>query len=199
MREITIVGNAALSDDYSMVVDRSDLVVRFNIPRTFNSGSGNRFDIWVIANSAGGSQFAKQKKFLRAVYKDLPSEIWFPRNVEVHRKIRQTHPNGFLGANTEIDFGREILDRNNITTRAVRFDEPFYWNCLRKLKYLTESLDPTMIPSAGFMALIYIVERYKTAKVKLIGFSFEGWRGHPWKTEKKYAKHLEDNGIITII
>tara|TARA_Y100000593_G_C4306314_1_gene335957 strand:+ start:1904 stop:2275 length:372 start_codon:yes stop_codon:yes gene_type:complete len=45
--------------------------------------------------------------------------------------------------------------------------------------------------SVGHKALRHLLKSVKPNCVKLAGFSFNGWAGHPWKAEEKFAYEHE--------
>jgi hypothetical protein len=196
MSRVALVGNAPLTRDYAALVDASDFVVRFNLPLTWGGRGGTRFDAWVIANGNGGRHFAVRRTFAAAPYRSLPSEIWFPRCVEVHRRLREAHADGFLKARAEQDFSRRIVNANGLRQPCTYFDAGFY---RRSLARLGAAADPTMVPSAGFMALTHVLERFEDSTVTLVGFTFQGWPGHPWALEEAFARRLEAEGKLELL
>jgi hypothetical protein len=199
MTEAVIVGNAALGVDRSALVDGADFVVRFNVPRTWGAESGTRFDAWVLANGRAGLHFARQALFLDAPYRDLPREIWFPRAVEVHRELLDAHAGGFAGSLAHDDVSARILRRNRLVQPSLHFDADFYRRCLACLGEEGGLPDPTMIPSAGFLATRHVLETMPGSRVTLIGFTFEGWPGHPWAQEARHIRRLAAAGRLTLL
>jgi hypothetical protein len=196
--EVVLVGNAPLVGDHAALVDAADLVVRFNEPRSWGANGGTRFDAWVIANSVGGRHFAVQQTFAAAPYRDLAREIWLPRAVEVHRELRARHPEAAMSPAAEQDFAGRILARNQLTQPVVRFGADFYRRCLELLQAMPDPPAPTMIPSAGFLALHHVLERHPEARITLVGFTFEGWHGHPWAHEAARVRALAAAGRLTL-
>lgn len=199
---IVLVGNAPLKRDHSSLVDRADLVVRFNIPRTYGAGSGTRFDVWTIANTAGGRQLADSQVFKSAVYKDQPSQLWIPRSVDVHKELRALHTESetLLTSASEIDFSDEIIRANDLKQlNIVRFPANVYWGCLDILRSAATRQERVRIPSTGFLTIYYVLQILSQRPLIVIGFSFEGWNGHPWHLEKKIVQHWADQGMLTLI
>ena len=199
MRSVVIVGNAPLGEDRSALVDRSDFVVRFNVPRTWGAESGTRFDAWVLANGRAGRHFVRRAPFLDAPYRDLPREVWFPRAVEVHRELREAHEGDFVESLAAEDVSARILRRNRLRQPCLHFDAAFYRRCLGCLGEEGGLPDPTMIPSAGFLATRHVLERMPESRVTLIGFTFEGWPGHPWAQEARHVRGLAAAGRLTLL
>jgi len=198
---IVLVGNAALDDDHTKFIDNSNFVIRFNIPLTYGHKSGTRFDAWVIANSGGGRHFAENRIFLNAPYKNQPSQLWFPRDTRIHRELRKQHPyTTLLKPSAESDYSREIVRLNDLhQEHHVRFSPIFYRECLEVLDTVSRKNDPVRIPSSGFMATYYTLQRYNGAPVTLVGFTFEGWEGHPWHLERQVMRKWVNEEKITIM
>ncbi len=199
MTGVVVVGNAALCTDRSGLVDDADFVVRFNVPRTWGAESGTRFDAWVLANGRAGRHFARQALFLDAPYRDLPREIWFPRAVEVHRELVEAHEGGFVESLAHDDVSERILRRNRLAQPCLHFGADFYRRCLACLGEEGGLPDPTMIPSAGFLAIRHVLEQMPESRLTLIGFTFEGWPGHPWALEARHVRRLAEAGRLTIL
>ena len=196
---VVIVGNAPVTRDHADRVDAADLVIRFNVPRTWYDGTGRRFDAWVIANGVAGRAFVRNRTFADAPFRDLPSEIRFPRAVEVHADLRATRDSGFLKAKSEHDVAERILKRNGLRQRWLRFDAAFYRRCLDRLRSIDPLIDPTSIPSAGFLATNHVLETRPGAEVTLVGFTFEGWPGHPWAVEAAFVGREVETGRLTLV
>jgi hypothetical protein len=197
--QVVIVGNAPVTRDHAALVDEADRVIRFNVPATWDKGTGRRFDVWVIANAAAGRFFARQRPFVAAPYRTLPTEVWFPRAVDVHRDLRVTQPDGYLKPLAEQDFAERIMRNNGLRQPWLRFDAAFYRRCLDRLRAIDPDVDPTSIPSAGFMALNRVLETGSDAEVSLVGFTFQGWHGHPWSIEEAFVQREARAGRLTLV
>ena len=57
------------------------------------------------------------------------------------------------------------------------------------------------IPSTGLLVLVYYLnnELFKEFEVSIIGFTWEGWKGHNWDKEKSIMEQFEKNGFIKIL
>jgi hypothetical protein len=199
MMRTVIVGNAPVTRDHAALVDGGDRVVRFNVPATWDHGTGRRFDVWVIANGGAGRRFARQRPFAGAPYRALPAEIWFPRLPGVHGMLRASRPDGLLTARSERDFAEAIVRENGLTQPWRRLDPEFYRRCLDLLRAIDAKVDPTSIPSAGFMALNQVFELWPDDAVTLVGFTFQGWPGHPWAIEETFVRRAEAAGRLTLV
>jgi len=196
---VVIVGNAPVTRDHAALVDGADLAVRFNVPATWGAGTGRRFDAWVIANGGAGRAFARKRPFAAAPYRDLPSEVWFSRALGVHADLRSAHPEGRLQPRSERDWAARIVEANGLSQPWRRFDAPFYHRCLARLRETDPGLEPTLIPSAGFMAVNHVLETRPDAAVALVGFTFQGWPGHPWAVEETFMRREAAAGRLTLV
>ena len=179
---IAIVGNGPIQD-CGAKIDQFDIVVRFNVPRYWNKGAGKKFDIWVIANCGSGSRFAKKRTFLNSDYKNLPSEIFFPRPWG----LRPHYKNN----------AHALLSNNKICSETLFYiPKERYLALLSKLKEISGK---AVFPSAGLVAIHTIVSlAEKEDQVVLYGFGFRGWSGHCWKTERKYVELLKSQNKVKI-
>lgn len=196
---VAIVGNAPLTGDHASLVDAADFVVRFNKPLSWGGRGGRRFDAWVIANGKGGRHFAVQRVFSDAPYRDLPAEIWFPRALDVHPELAADASEGYLERLQDKDFSRRILRANRLRQPVTRFDADFYRHCLTLLQEVAGDPGPVLVPSAGFMALNHVLRRFPAAGITMIGFTFQGWPGHPWDLEREFTCGLAARGQVDLI
>ncbi len=128
-----------------------------------------------------------------------PPRSRFPRAVEVHEELRARAPDGYVKPAAERDISGRILRRNRLRQPATHFDADFYRRCLACLQEGDDPADPGMFPSAGFMALRHVLERMEGARATLIGFTFQGWKGHPWAQEAAYVRRLAGDGRLELI
>jgi hypothetical protein len=197
MSRITLVGNAPLQEDRSSLIDGSDFVVRFNQPHSYGGYGGIRFDAWVLANGKGASKFARNHTFIDAPYRDVPKRIWLPREMEVHRALRRGAPDEPLKPGNEIDYSDEILRENRLQQPCDRISADVYWRSISALRKFSPALDK--MPSSGFVTLIYVLERFPEWQVTLVGFSFEGWSGHPWELERRFVQAAAERGVMDLV
>jgi hypothetical protein len=196
---VVIVGNAPVTRDHAALADAADLVVRFNVPATWGAGTGRRFDVWVIANGGAGRAFVRKRPFADAPYRDLPSEIWFSRPLGVHAELRAAHPEGRMSERSERDWVPDIVEANALPQRWRRFDPAFYHRCLARLREIDPTVDPTRIPSAGFLAMNQALDTWPAASVTLVGFTFEGWPAHPWEVEEAFVHRQAATGRLALV
>jgi hypothetical protein len=201
MKQVAIIGNAELQQDYADLVDSSDLVIRFNTPLSWAHKSGRRFDIWVLANGKGGQRFADAQLFRSAPYRDLPDEIWFPRPLALHRSL-PLHPmygGDRVSEGMDIDYGDSILLANNLSQPILRLDTGCYQRCFDRLYPASVANSYVLMPSAGFIVTHYVLEQMPDTHVLLIGFTFQGWPGHPWLLEQENIVAMHQQGRLQLL
>jgi hypothetical protein len=200
MKRVVIIGNGGISRDMSPFVDGSDFVVRFNRPASWGGLGGSRFDAWVIANGRGGRAFALQRSFADSPFRDLPSVIWFPRSLALHRQlpIDPAYGGAMVSDPVDDDVSVNIIESNKLQQVCLCFEMSFYLRCVHKL-YDLDVTQHVLMPSSGYIAINYVIESMPGADIFLLGFDFQGWAGHPWGLEKESVRLMASQGILKII
>lgn len=210
-KKLFIVGNGKVFQDYSSLIDSADWVIRFNELDYYNVNTGTKTNIWVVSSNPillkrqiDNIQFnSKINSFARNLFIDssilllfsippfIPSKISsnstkYLSFLEQERKSRKESVALFL-----THFGL-----HNHTYKIVEFP----------LKYVTElkveQWSPIwMFPSNGYLITKMILEdfNYSDHQKYLVGFSWEGWQGHPWSIEKNALENLEREGLLKIL
>lgn len=202
-KKIAIVGNAPIQYDVSELIDSCDLVVRFNEYINYGKNSGQRADILCVCNTGlPARQISQRASISNAPFFSELSEIWFPRDEDVH--LRHVQPFCLEIPLTEyVDRSDLLIESNKLSATQVlifgpELNEKAYHILSSKAKW------PFLCPSSGFLALEYILSesRFFDYDKFLFGFSFRGFKGHPWEAEKQmimqYAKHRDDLYFIPI-
>ncbi len=198
---MAIIGNAPLRKDLSGFIDACDLVLRFNEGKNHGANSGRKADILCIGNSGAPARRLINNRAIRnAFFYDSMSEVWFPRDSGIHKKYGQTaETESFLTVYD--DLADELIASNELSGFTIRhFSGELNEIVFRKLK--EQALQPFECPSTGFLAVEYILNepRFVGYEKVLIGFSFQGYRGHPWKAEQRivqgYSESRTDFKII---
>jgi len=58
-----------------------------------------------------------------------------------------------------------------------------------------------LFPSTGFLGIGYVLGRFAPPEwdVKLCGFTWEGWKRHPWHEERAWVEDKITNGRLKMI
>jgi len=198
MTVTAIVGNADMTTDRSARIDAADTVIRFNEPNGWGQLAGRKFDIWVLANGNGGRKFIKKLMFADRPFRDLPTEVWFSRDMSVHADIN-TADEAFLRELGEKDLGVRILKRNGMTQPARHMDKAIYLDCIDMIRTRIPAGRPMQLPSAGFLAIETVLRTRPDDHIVLAGFGFEGGAIHPWDIERAHITQLAEAGRVEML
>ncbi|WAW10591.1 hypothetical protein NB640_02720 [Oxalobacter vibrioformis] len=182
--KIWIIGNAPNKQNIDHLVNKEDIVVRFNSP---NPSCSLRADVLFIANAYENVRSRKMninKKYLKkntfVIYRfSLKGVFSLLKKQKIFKIIKYLYRFLFF-----------IL-RNNLHHFKYKF---FDFNLINKIA--SDVLKTDKEPSSGFIIIYYFLEKYKDAKIIMHNFTFEGWDGHPWEKEKKYVQRLIDENKI---
>jgi len=200
-RNLVVVGSAPLQIDYSALVDSADIVVRFNDCKNIGGASGYKTDILFVNNTgAPARRYIAERPFAQKSCCQSAT-IWFLRDSGIHHRhledMRSYFPN--YPASEFDDLTDEIIKANQLQERQTfRASEAFNADFFKKLSSLTTT--PFITPSTGILGLEHVMENpvFANYKIHVIGFGFEGWKGHPWSAEKKLINRYVLDGRLTI-
>ncbi len=204
MKKIFVIGNGTVNEDFSEAIDTSDVVVRFNNLDNYNLNTGTKIDIWVHSSN---------KTLLQRLI-DNPKQIESKTKLKLRDSILSisqiifTIPI-FFPIKADSVIAQERNERRMAVIEFLKYysllEHPFkliefptnYLLDLNPQKWFSEY----QYPSNGYLFTRYLVDslRYSEHQIILVGFSWEGWAGHPWKFEKKYLQKMELNKIIEIL
>ena len=204
MKMLSIIGNGIVSKDISKTVDSSDAVVRFNNLDNYNLNTGTKTSIWVLSsnkiilgnliqnhktitektNQTLTDSFLLSKKILFSIPTFFPFKNKF--EMEKYRTERYESVK---------EFWRQ-LGLSEMSYDIVEFPKKFLLD-LKPEKWLMKY----QCPSNGYLITRFLREspEYSDYKIKLAGFSWEGWEGHPWEFEKEYLMRMQNKELIEII
>lgn len=193
-KKLVFVGNAALSDDNIAFIEECDFVVRFN-ERNSMTGSG-RTDLLFATNIGRPAQrFCERRPFI-----ELSCDICFVRDEGVHREhfeqVRSLYPE-YSDADLD-DFSEAIIEANHLEREKV-LRVPAQSNRLTFEKLQATAKEPFYCPSTGIMAIEHVLScpDYLEFEKHIVGFTFEGWEGHPWNAERALIAAHEEAGLLT--
>jgi len=190
-KNLIVVGNAACSINYSGLIRRADLVLRFNECKQFGGNVGTRTDILCINNLGAPARRYVATRPLLHLEPVRSARLWFPRHAGVcldHvSRMMQAHP-GLRPQWPDLDFqdyAAEIVTANDLGhCTAETFSKDLNTRVFRKLEQA--GAPPFFAPSTGMLALARVLEdpAFAGHRVHLVGFGFSGWPGHPWQAER---------------
>lgn len=191
--EIALIANAPVRRDRSDIVDRTDLVIRFNACGSFDCGTGTKTD-WVSLNNVAQPALAMLQHGLPECAKG--TNVLITRPVETHYDYYDKcqlyeWPKALVCAE------RAFLHHFAIE-RCARLRPEQYGRVFERLIALDGKADFVM-PSAGFTVLECLSQTRSCSRVTLVGFTFEGWPGHPWVKERAIAEQYADEGWVRFL
>lgn len=197
-KTIALVGNAPPTVDQSVAIDRCDLVVRINNACGFGAERGNRITHLALVNCGGQMRewldeyaFASRPAFRAAQTILLPIH---PDKDHLMVPPIATKDVGEEGRNHAVEakirfetLGKSVL----ILPVSVFLSAAKIIGCTR--------VTPTMpAPSTGLLVLVFLLSRYRGAKIEAFGFTFEGWHGHRWDLERAFMESLRADGRLCL-
>ena len=204
MKKIFVIGNGPVNKDYSEAIDTSDVVVRFNKMDNYNLHTGTKTDIWVQSSN---------KTLLQRLI-DNPKQIESKTNLNFRDSIKSisqiifTIP-AFFPIKADSVIAQERNERRNAVIEFLNYyallEHPFkliefptnYLLDINPQKWFSEH----QCPSNGYLFTRFLIDspEYLDYQIILVGFSWEGWVGHPWEFEKKYLQTMVLNKEIEIL
>lgn len=192
-----LVGNADIGDEALMRLgDWADVIVQMNKCRHLDRLPAEKTRHVVVTNT-GVPTRSIVGFFVTVVRKKIPrdTDLLFTRNEQFYaekmERLRLAESAWF--PKFECTFKKELVV-GKVPTAEVDYD-------------FTEALEGRMraagmrdwqMPSTGMVAFEWFnARRAPGDEVKLIGFTHEGWGGHPWAVEKKLlAPHMAQDASV---
>jgi hypothetical protein len=189
-QRIALVGNGLIDANSATEIDACDHVVRFNKANGWGGNAGTRTDTLYLVNHGGQMKEWIDTDILASMPQVLAS-----------RRIALPIPmlNGHVAPGTP---GAHIDQLNFISEASRRLQEAGhhvvahtvadYRTAVERLRNYEQLVDgPStghLHPSTGFLALSKILsDAASNTHITLWGFTFEGWGGHPWELERRFA------------
>ncbi len=201
-KTIFIVGNGPIKDNLSEVVDQSDLVLRFNEPKSSKGMSGAKTDILFVCNSGKPMQRRlSDPGYLNSPIVQGASQVIFayhPRIIAAY--FRQPHLLSRLKGRRG-DWTLQAIDAFGAVGKSVLILPPRFYTDGCAVLGIPEEARREVFPSTGYFGLTYILQHFDPAewKIVLCGFSWEGWRRHSWGDERKWVMDKVDQKILNVI
>lgn len=180
---IGVVGNGPIKAELSELIDRHDLVVRFNSCQNYGD-AGRRTDILVLVNTGpAGKILARDDKAINEDAFTSAKKIWIAKDPTLIAAQILKYPHD---AEMWEDCSEELI-HNRLRSKPWQFLSPkIYHSAIYDLKkYGANDHDQ---PSTGILTIFNIrhtlIRRFSPCILTLFGFTHEGWAGHPWDAEK---------------
>jgi len=190
-RRLIVVGNADLSRDLSQEIDSADYVLRFNHPRLLNGWSGTKTSCLMMCNNNEPMQdrlsdptfleckFFKQAELLALVYHPYIIKTYFKKPKLILRLLK----------NRKNDWTNEALNIFGKAHKDIVIKSPqFYLEASAEIGIEGERLRQ-WFPSTGYLGIWDCLHRFDLSEweIYICGFTWQGWVGHCWSTEKTWV------------
>ncbi|MCL6707262.1 glycosyltransferase family 29 protein [Pseudomonas sp. R2.Fl] len=194
-----IVGNGPVADGSDKVIDRSDLVIRFNDSRNVGE-AGTRTDVVAVCNTGRPAHAMIDSRRWRESRPVRDSrEIWSVRDpgkfAALRPQLAETHPelDDFCDDRTE-DFAAFAAAEgkvHRIIPAAVQEAAEQALAAHKPGSYI--------VPSSGMVVLAHVLgaAEFSEDEIVLAGFGHKGWKGHPFAAERRLVNSHVAAGRLT--
>ncbi len=185
-KRLVIVGNGPLVKDCTSLVDSSDFVVRFNLCASFAMHTGTRTDVLCLNNTGRPALELARGALLKGFpFSQTVEEIWFPRPRQsaLQRFIEKLRP-----LHSDLEYGDAIIAAHGWQTKRIEYlletRQRELW--MKLLAQGKPRIAPRK-PSSGMVAIEYVLseDRFADYEKHFLGFTFQGWKRHPWELERQ--------------
>jgi len=177
--EIAVIGNG-LVYAHRKEIDRCDVVVRFNLAPQCGQ-AGTRTDLLCLVNwSWPGKLFAEEPASINSLAQSRASAfVLMTEPSEIPSLLDICDPG------TPGDFSPQILDKI-VRGRPVAYVSADIRNTV-EAELRTNGAPPNCLASSGPQIIEMMHRIYPAAKIRLYGFTHEGWHGHAWDAERRWV------------
>jgi hypothetical protein len=206
MKKLVIIGNADVASDHSELVNSFDVVVRINLRKNHNTihvTTGTKTDVlcytpravYMVMNNDEDLQLIEG--YCRNV-----SRLWYLRPRHGYW-VNRIFLSGFFFRKERLffDISRAFIKRLKLKDGRTEFVKTDFLNSIINKLQVMNPNGPKPWPSAGIVAIEKVIadEEYTHFEKYLLGFTFEGWEGHPWESEKKLIEGYKEKGLLKFI
>jgi len=196
-----VVGNGPISRDMTADVDGADFVVRFNEPKQSIGMSGTKTDWLFIANAGKPMQRRLED----------PNYFASPIVASARRVFLVYHPDIIKAYHPKPNIlSRMKGRRGNWTEAAILMygragkevtvlPPTFYEDGCKALGLSTVQMK-SVFPSTGYFGIRYLLGEFRLSEwmINMCGFSWEGWKRHPWMDERRWIERLVEKQHIKV-
>lgn len=194
-----IVGNGEIAHEVAPVIDRADMVIRFNGARNFEM-AGNRTDVVAVCNTGRPARAMLQDQAWRdsVPVRDCAA-IWSVRDPQKFREIKPDvladFPDlvDFFDDYTEDfdSFSRQSGKAHNVLSAQVQDGVEEELKAYHPARYV--------VPSSGMVVMAHVLHdpAFAGDEIAFAGFSHQGWDGHPFDAERQLVDAYVTSGRLT--
>ncbi len=186
-RRIAIVGNAPPVCDMAKTIDSADFVIRFNQPLAFGAQYGERLDLLCLINSGGqAEEWLRNATLTQTEYFKACRQVLFPNHPTI---LDRYHPQSIAlaqgGATSHLT--EELKGWIETAGKPVEVvSKALYLQTFISLKLPWRDLNRCWL-SSGILATAHaLAHADENDRIEIYGFSWQGWEGHPWASEKAW-------------
>lgn len=204
-RRTVLVGNAPMRERVADLVDGADRVVRFNRARGVGTSSGSRTDeLWLVNHGGQMAEWLADGALgdVAAVAAGatvvLPIPMLPGHVAACAARVAATD----AGASPDADRINHVDEAHRVLADGGHVVERLGIDDYRGAQRALGAPDPGVgehYPSTGFIAIVRTLARATTGdRVELVGFTFEGWRGHSWNAERRWVEARAREGRLSV-
>lgn len=195
--DVFLVGNGEVDRDLSSRIDAAGRVIRFNEATNYGGNTGTRCDVLALNNTGSWARRLGREGFLKgSPFAERCRTILFPQQPYPTWKRLLLR---LANRTWRLEYSRRILAANGLRDKEVIYlPAGFADTCLRALRTLGRPAVRARSPSTGFLVLEHCIAARPEATIELAGFSFEGWKRHPFDLERRAVERYERQGRIRL-
>lgn len=197
MKRIFIIGNAPAQETIHQLFHKDDIIIRFNLPpEQCLQDYGKRIDILFSINTWKFVQKRIEANLIENRQLDQCMQIILPYHPSILQKYHR-QPSWFSACfkGKKVDGTHEALSYFGQKFPVTVLSHHFYLQCCKLLNIQEDELKDK-VPSTGFMAILHYLNTQPDSPIYIHGFSWQGWEGHDWDSEKNYIQQLLNEGKV---
>ena len=198
MKKILIIGNSEPSANHKYLLEDAEIVVRFNNKQYKFASENKKTTLLSIVNTGAVGHALLQNIKSNKFYLEART-ILFARSQKVHQDHLLQNPLRDKYSEDEVvDVSHEYEEGIVRDGKLVEhLSDTQNLECFRLIQSRTHL--PFICLSSGFLVVWSFLNnpQYAAYEKHIVGFSFKGWWGHPWATEKEIMLELHrENKLI---
>ncbi|WP_224814775.1 glycosyltransferase family 29 protein [Hasllibacter sp. MH4015] len=197
-KRIAIVGNAPIEDDRSSLIDGADHVVRFNNAFGYGHVTGARIDDLYLINCGGQPlEWLRSDAFWSRDYLTKTLQITLPLAAPNRQRSLGVADDGDGQSVDGLNFEWDMRAALRPLGKTVRTLAPDTISAATDALRALGAGDAQVNPSTGYLAAFAYLESCTHGTiVDLYGFTFAGWGGHSWESEKAWVLDQQSEGRL---